>query len=109
MHLTPSAVSQQLRVLSREVGTPMLVRSGRGVRLTSEAHVLLAHAAPLNHELERARAVLDAHREDKLGRLEIGAFATAISGIVSGAVAHLGGVFPQLEVGVVEVETPPPP
>ena len=44
LQFTPSAVSQQLALLEREVGVPLLERAGRGVRLTDAAHVLVEHA-----------------------------------------------------------------
>ena len=44
LHLTPSAVSQQLAGLARELDVPLLERVGRGVRLTGQGRVLLAHA-----------------------------------------------------------------
>ena len=44
LHLTPSAVSQQLAGLSRDVGVPLLVKHGRNVLLTGQARVLLTHA-----------------------------------------------------------------
>ena len=34
LHLTPSAVSQQMAVLQREVGVALTERVGRGLRLT---------------------------------------------------------------------------
>ena len=34
LHLTPSAVSQQLKALEREAGVPLTERSGRGLALT---------------------------------------------------------------------------
>ena len=51
LQFTPSAVSQQLAVLEREAGVPLLERAGRGVRLTDAALVLVGHADAL---LERA-------------------------------------------------------
>ena len=39
LRFTPSAVSQQLAVLEREAGLPLLERAGRGVRLTDAALV----------------------------------------------------------------------
>src|SRR5919106_5838420 len=51
LRFTPSAVSQQLAVLEREAGVPLLERAGRGVRLTDAALVLVEHADAL---LERA-------------------------------------------------------
>src|SRR5918992_5641451 len=47
--LTPSAVSQQIAALEREVGATLFERSCRGVRLTEAGQRLLAHAdAPLD-------------------------------------------------------------
>src|SRR5881227_2069431 len=51
VQFTPSAVSQQLAMLEREAGVPLLQRAGRGVRLTDAALGLVEHADAL---LERA-------------------------------------------------------
>src|ERR671910_202137 len=37
LQFTPSAISQQLAILEREAGVPLLERAGRGVRLTDPA------------------------------------------------------------------------
>lgn len=44
VHLTPSAVSQQIASLAREAGTAMVEPDGRRIRLTAAAQILLAHA-----------------------------------------------------------------
>src|SRR6187551_2908920 len=53
LHLTPSAVSQQLSALERELGHALLEPAGRSVRLTPAAHVLLGHADALFAQLEK--------------------------------------------------------
>jgi len=106
MYLTPSAVSQQIASLSREVGVPLLVRHGRGVRLTPQARVLLEHAVAFQTQLERARADLAAFDDGLVGRVVIGAFATAISAVIAPALATLRSERPQLRVSVEEVEAP---
>src|SRR4051794_41947049 len=53
LHLTPSAVSQQLAALERDVQRPLLEPNGRTVRLTAAARVLLDHADTLFAQLER--------------------------------------------------------
>ncbi|WP_319183847.1 LysR family transcriptional regulator [Streptomyces sp. ID05-47C] len=63
LRLTPSAVSQQLAALARELGVPLTERDGRGVRLTGQARVLLTHADVIAAQLERARADLAAYGE----------------------------------------------
>lgn len=45
LHCTPSAVSQQIRALERELGTRLTERVGRGIRLTAAGRAL-ADAAP---------------------------------------------------------------
>src|SRR5438270_3598917 len=53
---SPSAVSQQLSVLEREVGAPVLERVGRNVRLTAAGQVLVRHASHLLEGVEAAEA-----------------------------------------------------
>src|SRR5689334_10577694 len=55
---TPSAVSQQLTVLEREVGVPLLEKAGRGVRLTDAARLLSQHAGVMLSAADAARADL---------------------------------------------------
>ena len=44
LHLTPSAVSQQVAQLEREVDVALIERRGRGVVLTPAGERLVAHA-----------------------------------------------------------------
>lgn len=106
LHLTPSAVSQQLATLSREVGTPLLRRQGRGVRLTPQAHVLLEHATAVQAQIERARADLAAYDEGLVGSITVGAFASAITGLVAPALLPLHAERPHLAVSIVETDAP---
>ena len=62
LHLTPSAVSQQLAALEREVGQPVVERNGRGVRLTGAAEVLVGHANVVLAQLEAATSAAAALR-----------------------------------------------
>lgn len=106
LHLTPSAVSQQIAALSREAGVPLLTRRGRGVCLTPQARLLLDHAVAVDGQLERLRADLAAYDEGLVGRVVIGAFATAITGILAPAVTRLADERPGLWLSLREVEAP---
>jgi DNA-binding transcriptional LysR family regulator len=55
LQFTPSAVSQQLAVLEREAGVPLLERAGRGVRLTDSALALVDLAAAAGTVTGRGR------------------------------------------------------
>ncbi|MFE0132030.1 LysR family transcriptional regulator [Streptomyces sp. NPDC059037] len=106
MHLTPSAVSQQLTALSRELGVPLIERQGRGVRLTGQARVVLQHADAIAAQLERARAELAAWGQGQRGTLTIGAFSSAISGLLPAAMTTLSSTHPHISISVVEAEPP---
>jgi DNA-binding transcriptional LysR family regulator len=106
LHLTPSAVSQQLSALEREVGQPLLEPDGRGVRLTPAAHVLLAHGDALFAQLELLQADLDAHRSGEAGEVRVGGFATSLTGLVLPATALLAERAPGVRVAVQEAESP---
>src|ERR1700730_14989747 len=81
LHVTTSAVSQQMAKLERETGQRLLERRGRGVRLTDAAELLVEHADRLLSLAERAQADLEAHRGAVAGRLTFAAFATAARGL----------------------------
>lgn len=106
LHLTPSAVSQQLAVLEREVGQPLLEPNGRGVRLTPAAHAVLTHADALFSEVERMDATLAALAEGAAGEVRVGAFATGIRGLVVPAVGLLRERVPELRLVIRDVESP---
>src|SRR4051812_49857657 len=57
MHLTPSAVSQQLKALEREAGIPLTERSGRGLALTAPGRVLAETAKDLAVAIQKAKGV----------------------------------------------------
>jgi DNA-binding transcriptional LysR family regulator len=106
LHLTPSAVSQQLAALAREVGCPVVERDGRNVRLTSAARVLLDHAGDLFAQLELLEADLQRHHGGAFGVVRVGAFQTASSGILVPAAADLAHRHPGLELNLVQIDAP---
>lgn len=106
LHLTPSAVSQQIAKLSREMRVPLLSRQGRRVRLTEEAHLLLVHAALISRQMEQARADLAACHDGQVGLVAIGAFASAIAGLVAPMLSVLATERPRISLTVHEAEAP---
>ncbi|WP_251076672.1 LysR family transcriptional regulator [Streptomyces benahoarensis] len=104
LHLTPSAVSQQLAGLAKALGVPLLEAHGRRVRLTGAAHLVLRHADVVFAQLERADAELLGHLRGEAGRVRIGAFSTAIPALVVPAVQELRRTHPGLAVAVREAE-----
>src|SRR5215211_7410783 len=78
LQYTPSAVSQQLAMLERETGVPLLERAGRGVRLTDAALVLVEHAEALLERAALAEADLAAAAGAVAGRARIAGFQSVV-------------------------------
>src|SRR5258708_38254482 len=106
LHLTPSAVSQQVAALSGSVGAPLLARHGRRVRLTPQAIILLEHAERVHAELEAARAGVAAFEDGRAGVVSVGAFAPAITGLVVPALEMLARERHGISLRVEEAEPP---
>ncbi|MEU6850026.1 LysR substrate-binding domain-containing protein [Actinacidiphila alni] len=104
LRMTPSAVSQQLAALSKQIGTPVMEARGRGVRLTGAAHVLVRHAEVVFAQLERAGAELDGYAKGEAGVVRIGAIATAIARLVVPAAQLLRREAPGITLSVREAE-----
>ncbi|MGW2257576.1 LysR family transcriptional regulator [Streptomyces sp. NPDC004749] len=104
LYLTPSAVSQQLTVLEQETGHALLIRSGRGVRLTAAGEILVGHAHTVIAQLERAEAELAAYAGGTAGEVTVAAFATGIAEVVAPALRRLSGPHPGIRVRVRDAE-----
>jgi DNA-binding transcriptional LysR family regulator len=102
--MTPSAVSQQLTNLSKQLGVRLLEAHGRRVRLTDAAHLVLRHAEAVFAQLERADAELTGYLRGDAGEVRVGAFSTAVPALVVPAVLRLRAAHPGLEVRVREAE-----
>jgi DNA-binding transcriptional LysR family regulator len=106
LHLTPSAVSQQIAALSRELGVPLLEKTGRGVRLTGQAQLVLTHASVVQAQFELARADLAAFADGRIGTVSLAGFATSISGLIAPAIRELRSSRPSISLTAVEMEPP---
>ncbi|MGW7068783.1 LysR family transcriptional regulator [Streptomyces sp. NPDC054855] len=105
LHLTPSAVSHQMRELTRELKVVLLEPKGRGVRLTPAGHLLIDHADALLARWEEAQAELESYRAGVTGPLRLAGFTTAISGLIAPAAGRLRQSHPDLLVQVRECDT----
>ncbi|MEV3855347.1 LysR family transcriptional regulator [Streptomyces sp. NPDC050095] len=102
--MTPSAVSQQLTNLAKQLGVPLLEAHGRRVRLTDAAHLVLGHAEAVFAQLERADAELAQHLHGEVGVVRVAAFSTAVPALVVPAVRALRADHPGITVRVREAE-----
>jgi len=91
LHLTQSAVSIQIAALEEAVGSELLSRTGRGVRLTDAGELLLDHADRLLTMWHDASEDMESFRGEFSGTLNIGAVTTAECWLPSLLVGFVSG------------------
>lgn len=102
--LTPSAVSQQLSALERDVGLTLLDRSARGTTLTGAGRALVARAEQLADVLACAQADLERLTGTRAGTMTVACVASAAVTFVSDALAGLASSSPGIEPRVTVAE-----
>ena len=105
LYLTPSAVSQQLTALEAEAGQTLLVRAGRGLRLTPAGRILADHADRLGQVLAQAETDLSAHAAGASGRMSVAASQSVLAWLVAPAIRELRGSRRGVDVEVVTAES----
>jgi DNA-binding transcriptional LysR family regulator len=101
---TPSAVSQQIAALERELGVGLVERGARGAALTDAGRVLVRHADEIFGRIRTAEEELQALGGLETGRLRLGAFSTACAVLVPRAVVAFRARHPGVEVGLTELD-----
>lgn len=95
---TPSAVSQQLSALERDLGVTLLERRGRGVVLTAAGQALADGAAGVFAAAEAATSAAVAAAESLVGPVHVGSFASIGATVIPRAFAALRWREPALQV-----------
>lgn len=100
------AISQHLRRAEARIGAPLVLRAGRGVRLTEPGLVLARHALAITSAIDAAGGELAEIVGHRSGTVRIAGFPTASSTIVPRVLAALRATRPGIRAGYVEAEPP---
>jgi molybdate transport repressor ModE-like protein len=104
LHLTQSAVSQQIAALERETGTILVDRNRGHLRLTDPGEALVVHAEAVLARLDEAEQELQEIAGLRGGRVRMASFPTAGATVVIRAVASFRRKFPAVELKLSEAE-----
>ncbi|MFD7837074.1 LysR family transcriptional regulator [Streptomyces sp. NPDC059761] len=103
---TQPAVSQQMKALEQSAGTPLLVRTGREMRLTQAGTALVRHAAGILAGLTAAEEEVAAIAGLRAGRVRLVSFPSGSSTLVPTALAAMRAEHPGTRISLVEAEPP---
>ncbi|MDL5156224.1 LysR family transcriptional regulator [Actinomycetospora termitidis] len=100
LHIAQPGLSQQIRVLERELGSTLFERNTAGVSLTDAGRVLLAEGVPLLREAERVAAHVRAAAEGRSGTLRVVHSRSLTDGLPDELVRSFSAERPKAEVVV---------
>jgi DNA-binding transcriptional LysR family regulator len=102
VHISQSGVSAQVRQLERELGQPLLDRSGRTVRLTEAGAAVLPFARAALDAAGHARLAVDQLTGLVRGQVELGMVSGCALPTLSDLLAEFHGLYPGIDIALTE-------
>ncbi|WP_066522948.1 LysR family transcriptional regulator [Curtobacterium ammoniigenes] len=100
LHLTVSAVSQQIAQLEREAGQPLVLRGPRGVSLTPSGRIVAEHAASVRMLVSATERELRDLEGLQSGSLRLGTIPTVTESFLPDAISAFRSAHPGVALSV---------
>ena len=100
LHLTVSAVSQQIAQLEREAGQPLVLRGPRGVTLTPSGRIVVEHAASVRMLVSATERELRDLAGLQTGALRLGTIPTVTESFLPDAISAFRAAHPGVALSV---------
>lgn len=99
------SLSQQIRLLEHEIGTPLFDRVGKKTVITEAGKTLLHHSYNVFHELSQARAAISELQGLQRGSIKIGSLLTVVNYLLPPTVIEFHRRYPNVELSVFGLRT----
>lgn len=106
LHVSQPALSQAIKVLERDVGSPLFHRLPRGTRLTSAGEAFAESARRIAREFETARAHVGAVAGLVAGRLDLVSLPGLLLDPLAEVIGRFRATYPAVRMRIVQAETP---
>lgn len=104
--ISQPALSMQIRDLEESLGTPLVERGPRSLRLTAFGEDFLTRARAILRQVEELEDLARAARSELAGRLRIGVIPTVAPYLLPRLIARMTVLYPALELTLRETITP---
>lgn len=98
------AITQQLKILERQLGTPLVSRARGAMHLTEPGRLLLHHASEILAKLDLAQLEIEAVIGMRGGNVRVACFPSFAAALVPSAFARLRRDFPEVSLSLTEGE-----
>lgn len=104
LHLTPSAISQQIATLEHEIGKPLTHKIGRNSQLTPEGKILLEGARNILREIDATTTRLAQLSGEAQGTVKLAIFQSAAIAFLPQTLAYLAQHRPLIDLHVDHID-----
>ena len=104
--ITQPALSMQIKELEESLGTPLLERGARQIRLTGFGEVFLTRARAILRQIDELEDLARAAQDQPTGKLRLGVIPTVAPYLLPSIIANLGITYPELAPNLRETVTP---
>lgn len=104
LHLTPSAISQQISTLEKEVGCKLLRHVGRRVQLTEEALIIVEGTALILREMDAIGTRVAQLSGEAAGTIKLALFQSAAVALLGNTLSHLSQHAPKVVLEVDQID-----
>lgn len=98
LHMAQPPLSRQIKALEDRLGTPLFVRTPKGVELTEAGQTLLAEVPNLLALAQRARDRTRLAGQGLIGRLDVGLFGSGVLDVIPRMLARFHAQRPDVKI-----------
>lgn len=105
LYISQPSLSQQIKNLESELGTPLFDRIGKKTALTEAGNILLTHSQQIFHEIGQAKSEIKDLNILQRGKLTIGSLLTSVSYLLPPAILKFNRLYPNIELSILGLRT----
>src|SRR5699024_4667716 len=105
LYMTQPSLSQKIKNLETEMGTPLFDRMGKKTALTEAGKILLTHSENIFHEMEQAKSAINDLNVLQRGKLTVGSLLTCVHYLLPPAILEMKKMYPNVELSVLGLRT----
>lgn len=106
LRYSPSAISQQMSTLQKELGVKLVTKRGKALELTEEGLLMAKVGHDIILQLEAARSSLAAATDSVKGKLRVSCLQTVTQELLPAVICEMKSKHPDFTVDLVQGESP---
>lgn len=101
LFITQPSLSNQIKALEEEIGTPLFIRNHHNIQLTEAGHDFLLHSRRILNEMENLQNMMMSYSSYSRGHLTIGIFSNGSYLGIMECIMTFQKLYPKIEISII--------